>query len=301
MYRYNDPGDDVSWNEWVIVSVPVLVIGLVVASGFRRPTDREIDRWIEVHEAPADERTRHLAARYLAYTRRARFSFAFAGFLGARALPGEDATVWANPWLMLVAGYLVGSIVAEVAFGRPDRPRGTAAAALSPRTLGSYLPRYAIVALVATPIASAAVVLWQVAVASDVPWRLGLSEPATVIAPFVFGAVVTLVAAVSIRAIVRRPQPADRVEAIAADDAFRSSSMHAIAGAALTLSLFVLAYLLGDLNAALAATGSPFDVAATVASLIALCMALASWLFVRHPPRWRTRRDLASASAGPSA
>lgn len=290
-----------SWNEWVIVAVPVLVVGLVVASAFRRPADREIDRWIDVYGAPADGRTRNLAVRYLAYARRARFSFAFAGFIGARALPWGDSTVWANPWQMLVAGYLVGSIVAEVAFGRPDRPRGTATAALSPRTLGSYLPRYAIVALGATPVVSAAVVLWQVAVATDVPRRLGLSEPPAVIAPFVFGAVVTLVAAVSIRAIVRRPQPADRVEAIAADDAFRSSSMHAITGAALTLSLFVLAYLLGDLNAALAATGSRLDVAASVASLIALFMALASWLFVRHPARWRTRRDLASASVGPSA
>ncbi|MGZ8581109.1 MAG: hypothetical protein ACXWW9_07480 [Actinomycetota bacterium] len=285
------------WTQWITVAAPLLVCALVVMVGFRRPTVGEIDRWIHVYACPADEVTRAVVGRYLTRTRRTRFSFALAGFIGGQFSYLGDAFSWVNPWILLVAGYLVGSIVAEVAFGRAPRPSGSITVALSPRTLTSYLPRSVIVALVAVPIVTVAVAIWQVGVAADVPPRFGNVDPDAVTAAAAVGLVLAIAIGAALTALVRRPQAAESAQAIATDDAFRSSSMHAIAGAALTLGFFMLATVLAQLNAALAVTGSPLAFSASIASFLALLGALASWLFVRYPSHWPIRRPLAAASS----
>jgi hypothetical protein len=301
MYRYNEEQEaQLMWTEWILVAIPLLVYALILVAGLRRPTEHEVDRWIDVYSCPADETTRAIVRRYLTRTRRTRFCFALAGFLGGHVGSLTDTFSWANAWVLLVAGYLVGSIVAEMAFGRAPRPSGTITAALSRRVVASYLPRVVIVALIAVPIATVVAAIWQVGLAAEAPRRFGNLDPDAVKGAAATGVVLAIAAGVALSTLVRRPQPAASAQAIATDDAFRSSSMHAIAGSTLTLSCSLFATVLAQLSAALAAHGSRFAFAASVGSLLAVVGALVSWLVVRHPSRWTSQRSLVSAPSGTS-
>jgi hypothetical protein len=167
---------------------------------------------------------------------------------------------------------------------------GTPSAALSPRAITSYVPRYGIAALVALPVVSAALAIWYAGI--PLRPRFGLSDESVMIEAAVAGAVVAIVAGLAMRAIVRRPQPAVSDALVDLDDAFRSSSLHALNGAAVTLELLLLAFLLGETQGALSITGlhprlEPF---LTLFMLVAMGMAVASWAILGHPLRWRTRR-----------
>jgi len=288
-----------SWG-WEIAALPVVVYAFIVAAGFRRLPDTEIDRWIDAYGAPVDEDTRSLAERYLTRTRRIRFSFAILG-LGAWMIMTESTSIGFGTWISGLVGYLVGSVVAELTHSRPIAADGSVSAVLSRRSFAWYMPRYVPAVIVALPVACAASAAWLVQIAPRATDNFAKPDAVPVGAGSLFSIVLTIVVGSSMWAIVRRPQPASSIDAVAADDAFRSSSMHAMAGALVTLDLLLLSYTLSKLQNALSAIGSGFADLMTYLSMLAFAMTLAAWLIIGHPSSWRTPRSLDPTPTDPRA
>jgi hypothetical protein len=198
-----------------------------------------------------------------------------------------------------LAGYLAGVLVAEFRWARP-RAGVVRSAALVPRRLGDYLPARVL----------AGMRLAALAVAGLVPvlaW--GPVAPAPVRALVVGGrggalatAAVTLAAAVAVewllRRLVARPQPAVDPAGLAVDDALRSTSVHAAAGAGLAIVLLGLSLQVSNLAANLGA--GPGRTALVALSWGWAAAALAAWARVGHPRRWPVRRLAVGGAGGPA-
>jgi hypothetical protein len=272
----------------LFVLLPLVLIALI---GLRRPDRGIVDRWGESYGAPMEGGNRETIERYLTRTRRLRFLCALGGLVLNSLIHGwvKDPPEWVNGVFLTGAGYLVGAVIAEMTLPSPVRG-SEPMAMLSPRRIGAYFPRYAIVALGALPVFSAALAVafaWL-----SPPRRAGLADVSALAGACVVGALFAIVVGFAMRAVVRRPQPAASVELVALDDAIRSSSLHAIAGAAVALQLLLLGFLLSQVQGALSATYRypRFEALATILTLLALAMSLASWVILGHPRVWRTRR-----------
>jgi hypothetical protein len=90
---------------------------------------------------------------------------------------------------------------------------------------------------------------------------------------------------------VGRPQPAADPEELAVDDALRSTSVHAVAGAGLAIVLLCLSVQVGLVAANLG--GGPGRTAVVALSWGCAAAAVAAWARVGHPRRWAVRRVLA--------
>ena len=251
------------------------------------------------------EGQREPAARYL---RRSRLFRTVGG-----AIPFVAGTVphalWAAthglpaPWPLglfgvrsWLAGYLAGVLVAEYRWARPWAGV-VRSAALVPRRLGDYLPARVVLGMRLTALA-------VIALVPVIAW--GPVTPAPVRELVVGGrggalatAAVTLAVAVAVelllRRLVGRPQPAADPGDLAVDDALRSASVHAAAGAGLAIVLLSL-----SLQVSLVATnleGGPGRTALVALSWGCAAAALAAWARVGHPRRWAVRR-LAVGDAG---
>jgi hypothetical protein len=163
-------------------------------------------------------------------------------------------------------------------------------AMLSPRTIVAYVPRYAIAALVALPILSISLV--PVFGWISPPRRAGLAGVPALTGACAVGALFAVAVGLAMRAVVRRPQPAASVDLVALDDAIRSSSLHALAGAAVALQLLLFAFVLSQVQGALSATDRypRVDYLLSILALSASVLSLASWIVLGHPRVWRTRR-----------
>lgn len=132
-------------------------------------------------------------------------------------------------------GYLVGALYAELSLVRPIASTRRSAS-IVPRELPDYLPRrllYAQRALAAVAVLgllAIAVVPHDAAAAAE-PGRPGLLAGALAIVAFAAGLEQLQ------RWLVRRPQPFTSPSLMAADDAIRAQSVHALAGGGLALLL----------------------------------------------------------------
>jgi hypothetical protein len=222
-------------------------------------SEEKLVHWARARGLELTPENRPLVARYL---RRARV-LPICGALVAVVLPtivelalhGElvilgfhsdgSSAPYAGPFEAYI-GYLLGALVAELSLARPRAP-GRRSASLVPRELGAYLPRRLLRAQRALGVAVVAGVL----VTALVPYPSPASEPdgwelATGVA--FFGAFAVGLEALE-RWIVRRPQPFIEPSLVAADDAIRAQSVHALAGAGLALLLVALSGLLVVLTA----------------------------------------------------
>jgi hypothetical protein len=143
---------------------------------------------------------------------------------------------YAGPFQLYI-GYLLGALVAELSMVRARDP-GPRSASLVPRELEDYLPRRLLLAQRALGVA----VVLGVIVMGLVPYPSPASEPAwpALAAGAAFFAAFAAGLEVIERWVVRRPQPFTDPSLVAADDAIRAQSVHALAGAGLALLLVAL-------------------------------------------------------------
>jgi len=229
--------------------VLALVLAVVIPVRLYRayhPGDASVERWADGHGLALTSANRPLVIGYLRNARVLRTWGAVAGAL----LPSLIELAWSGRLQVLgfgadgesaplsfgtiLVGYLIGALGAELSLVRPVA-RGRRMASLERRELGHYLPRRVILAQRA---ATAAGALGALAIGL-VPYAGSVSAPSP--AQCAIGALAVIVFGTGLEAIerwlVRRPQPFTNPQLVAADDAIRAHSIHALAGAALGLLL----------------------------------------------------------------
>ncbi len=278
----------------LLVFIVVFLLALVVIP---RVGSKEVQEWADSYGVPADGPNRELIERYLTRTRRIRMLWAVAGLLFGGSfvrLFFAKPQPWASGAVLALAGYLLGAFIAERTLP-PTGRGGTPSAVLSPRTLRAYVPRYAIVALVCLPLAL--VVLVPVYAGISPPPRAGLAPVPTLVGACVVGVLFAISVGQTMRGVIRRPQAGTSADLVAVDDGFRSSSLHALAGAGVALELLLIAFELSQIQGALSFRNESSDWAAVLA-LFAAAMSIASWVVLGHPRSWRTRRPLLEGQLG---
>jgi hypothetical protein len=274
---------------WGVVfwGIPLVYI---LFRGFRPPDPGLLDRWARVYGIQLTSANRPVVVAYLRRTRRIRTIGALAGVVTSVLYVtatdgGERNSFLGNGLFLAVVGYLVGTVVAESVV--PRLPRGEIrAASLVPRTLGDYLPRYAIWALRVVPAVSVALVpVFAAMKEAPVPNISALGFAVTT------GVLVTMAVGIEMmqRVIVNRPQPAVPPDLLDADDALRSASVHALAGGGVALSLIWLTYQLGAIGNG---RGSLASWLLAVLAILSIGLALWSWIDLAHPKEWRVRRHM---------
>jgi hypothetical protein len=302
MYRYKEGTEPVMFNigNAEVLILLALVVGLavfLVVLAVRGGSDDAVDAWARSFGVRVAEDDRPMVAAALARTRRYRLVFAIAAVVGQGAVRTwlDDPLPWANTIVFGIVGYLLGAVVAEVAM--PVGWDRNAGAVLAPRRVSDYISRIGVSALVTLPIAAAAAVAWTIDLAP--PPRLRDASPRTFALLVAASVAISVIVGLGLRILVRRPQPAESRERALLDDALRSTSMHAMTGAAVALQLLLLAFALGQLQGGLSALGGSTRVqlAATLGAMFSLAFALGAWVVLGHPSAWRTRRHLGAPAA----
>lgn len=272
---------------WIGLLLTILVV--VITERARRPATA--DAWAAQRDLPLSDRSRALVHWYLdngAAVRRI-------GILGGILLP--PLIVWSlgigSPAIRLVdwhvfLGYVVGGIYAEISLVR--RPgAGGAVAIASARRLDDYLPRLLVlVPRVLGGLCAAAAVIAVIAgvAVGEADGRTGAVAAGVASAMFAGG--LELVE----RWVVLRPQPFAEPDLIAADDAIRSASLHAIAAGGIAVLLFGLA---AALRPVVLAVDDPVRSIGTAFVVLAPWVAMCTLPLVAHRA-WRVRRPVSAAS-----
>lgn len=245
----------------------------------------EPERWAQDMGIELTSHGEGLVRSYLARTRRWRLGGAVVGFVTPHAYAammasrGLDLTL-PTPFdfdlFDAVLGYLIGAVVAELTLARPTPT--APAAALAPRRLDAYLSStHSRTLRAATVVGLMLVGLSRVLPASR---EIGDELPAAWLLVAMLLVVLVTVEGLQ-RYIVGRPQPVVDREVVEADDAIRSASVHALAGAGLALELIVVSVLLAVIGVV---SAIPL-LRATLPWLAVACFALAlvSWAYVTRP------------------
>jgi hypothetical protein len=230
----------------VLSLVLVVVVPIVLVRAHAANDDDLLDDWARARGLELASDNRPIVARYL---RRARLlrtwgvlvgillptfvELALHGRLVVLGFGPNDSAPFAGPMEAYI-GYLVGALCAEVSLARPRDP-ARRSASLVRRELEDYLPRRLLWAQRGLGVAA---VLGVMAIGL-VPFPSSVTDPswpALVGAAAFFGAFAVAVEALE-RWIVRRPQPFTSPSLVAADDAIRAQSVHALAGSGVAFLL----------------------------------------------------------------
>jgi xanthosine utilization system XapX-like protein len=272
-------------SSWLNIGIPVL-IGLAVASrGFRVDADY-VARWANSAGVELTDASRPVVRRYLAWSRRSRTAGGLTGFLAplfyARVTTGEsDPGSWSLT-LMLV-GYLLGAIFAEIVVSRSRRRLGTELA--GGQRLNDYLPTYVLVLQRGLALL---IGLLVVAYALLEPHTQLSVPPPTLIATFGLAGIclAALVEGMQRRIIARR-NPVTSPSDPPVEDALKSSSVHVLAGAGVALLLNVVGPLV---LALLALTGNVGPGVGFGLIFILFPLSIFFWLDLGKPQGFRVRR-----------
>jgi hypothetical protein len=266
-------------------------LAYILFVGFRAPKEEFVRGRASAYGLELSAANRDFVSAYLRRSKRIRTVGALAGVITSVVWTAvtEDSTAFiSNGLIMAAAGYLAGAFVAEFLLQRPQA-KGSRLASLVPRTLGDYLPRTAIAIQRGLPVLSLALIPVYAGLQGRprIPVRIGVGGFALISVVVVGGAILVEAAQ---RMVVRRAQPVLPPDLLSADDAVRSASVHAMAGAGIALMLFALSY-------QLASVGSVTDIEPLgwifpVLAIVALGLALASWIDLGHPKAWRVRRTV---------
>lgn len=270
------------------IALPVFIALAVARRGFR-VDEGHVASWASSANIAITGENRAVVRRYVAWSRRSRTAGGLAGFLApvvSSAVVGtpEDPGPWAVS--LMIVGYLLGALLAEVMINRPER--GTGTASLVPRRLGDYLPARVLLAQRGLGILSV----------SMVPVYVLLESRARLDTPSVAGAAALGVAGVGVAAIVEtlerrivaRRQPVTRAADVSLDDAMRASSLHVIAGVGVAVLIYIAGVMVAISIAAI--TPEPVSEALGIAFLLVVPpSSLFVWARLASPHGYRVRRD----------
>lgn len=207
-----------------------IAVALLLALGRRNKRNTALDRWAADHGiGNSTDETRRIIHDYLSRGIKWRSMGGFIGFvvpLGTRV-----------PGLEMMLGYLIAAILFELRSASVTRTTGHTAA-LVPRSIQDYVPRRP---LMQFRVACSLAILTSIAM-MVVPLRATVQDQPLGEAPWMVGVGVLLlwlINEVSLRVIAGRRQPTGSLDLVAADDALRSASMHAVLGAGIGIALLL--------------------------------------------------------------
>jgi hypothetical protein len=259
-------------------------------------TEQAVTRWASSAGLALTAESRRVVRRYLTWSRRSRRAGGLAGFVLTNLYLGiTDSSFTAFPFPQILAGYVLGAILAEVVVNRPRRHSGVAL--LVARRLDDYLPGYVLVlqrglAAVAVGLLGA-FALSPFPDLSPAPTNVDPHTLAGFAVPAAFAVGTAVVIEALQRLIVARRQPITGQDDLAVDDAIRSSSLHVLAGAGLAMLLFAVAVEVGVLAGFAEASEWPMPLAwiPLAGLVVGLCLAgLFFWLRLPDPHGFRVRR-----------
>jgi hypothetical protein len=267
----------------------LLPVALILIWVFRPPSPKAVAFWASAYAVQVTERNERMLRAYLTRSQRWRRLGFGIGWLAASSFErSDDFAVLATPFLLIGVGYSAGIVAAE-AFSHPVRTTG--AAALDTRRLSQYLPAK----LVRLPrlLTGLVVIAAAIALAVDAD-RTDVASDREVFALAAAAVAALLVAEIVQRAVVRRRQPLVDPDLLAADDALRAQSTHALAGAVIITA--------GSLLFPLLMRPGGADVLNPTFDLLAVFSPVAGWVVgVWYQNRaWRVRRSRPSATAAPT-
>lgn len=278
--------------QGLLTALILLLIAAHLGSSWRR---WQVEEWARSMGLQLTPRNRDFVRSYIRRTRILRTACGVAGLVFAPIYTGFVGEPPPQPFdfglLNGLVGYLVGAVVAEVLLKRPKARVPTAA--LVPRDLNDYIPSV----LTTTLRVTAAIGLTLLMLYLAIPARV--SRTPEILPPWIVMVAMILVIFVGIellqRYIVARPQSAVEVDLVQADDAVRSASLHALAGAGIALELIIVAVEIAAIGAI-----SNIQLLRWVLPWIGLAcglVALGSWMHVTRPDHWRVRRTQHRATA----
>jgi hypothetical protein len=276
--------------------VGLLVWGLVLLG--RGPNGKSLEKWAARYSLTLTDTNRLFVARYLRRTRGSRIIGAGLGWLLSPvllALIQQGIPLFGGSILVAIFGYILGALVAETTFARPFRmPSGERLASLAPRVLVDYVPLLSIWSLCVLAATNIGLALLFAAIPKH-PHTPGDPSLALVIGSAVLLGFFTFAVVRILHLIVARPQPATDADLVAADDAIRASTIHALSGAGI-----------GMLLVGMGAELFWLQFTTTIDSLrqllgwpatLAILLAMASCVGLGYPRTWRVRRSSALTDA----
>lgn len=255
---------------------PAIVVWMLV----RRPSDRSVAAFAKTYVVPLTPHNVGQLRRYIAWTRRWRIGGAVIALTAAAALSTTRGDPVGNPWLPLVVGYSLGSLVGELV--RPVEHRdGPQLATLQRRRIVDFVKIGSLVALVVG--ALVAVALAIVLLATNP--RRGWVESSTIQDPsrpqdwYIVALTAIVVLSLGLvwfggRALARAPMPADSIDRQAVRHAIRSAAMLSLVGGSALVIGAVIAKL-GNIVSLLARSNAPMVQVAELAPLLGVL--LATW------------------------
>ena len=277
-----------------ILAIGVVVVVVVVWLARRAEAgDADLRLWADSAGVQLTSQSAPVVQRYLTWSRHSRRVGAVVGFSSPWIYSGiSGATFDEGAWALslMLAGYLLGALVAEVGAHRVGETETTAV--MRPRRLVDYLSVRLLTLQRALGVVAVAMILPYAILQPDA--GIDLPGVGTIAMYGLAGAAIAVAIETIERRIVARRQSIADLSEVEVDDAMRSTSIHTVAGAGLALLIQFVGPLIG-ITLAAAIPGEAGGIVGGVTIALALLLSLFCWINVAHPTRFRIRRGLRSS------
>lgn len=278
-----------SAGEW---GVTLIVAALLARGLFRAWAGHQrrwrLSEWAREAGLELTPRNEGFVRSYIARTRLLRIAGGATGFVAPIVYSAYTDQPPPPPFDFSLAtglgGYLLGAVLAELTVRRPKTEQPTAL--LVPRDLRDYLPSFHTLSLRLA--ATVALVLYLIYFVIARSSANELVEPLPSPIVMVSMIVVILVGVEMLqRFIVGRPQPAMDSDLVRADDAVRSASVHALAGAGIALEILIACVGVFGIGIISDIRGVRWTL--PWIAVLGLGVALGAWTDLTQPRHWKVQ------------
>ncbi len=261
------------------IVVLAALVGVAAIALWRRLDQRQsVERWAQESGLQLTADNRALVASYLRRTRAFRLVGGLLGlFLPWIVVQSALPKPFDFSLFRALLGYLLGALVAELSFNRPQGEYPSAS--LVPRSVSDYLSRWYRMALRIGAGLGLGLTLWYNTLPDRATSGPDAPPPTVVLVVMIVG--VWLMVELFQRYIVARRQPAVNLDLVRTDDAIRSASIHALAGAGLALELLVASVMLGEVAGTFSNGVAAWSLGG--AAVVLFGCALGSWIHLTRP------------------